>query len=103
MAAIFNDFVDPGVLTIPAAPDKLIRVRRILFSSDVNGRLDLFTDYGGSDTRITAPLFSRQGGQATLDQHFDVECPTGQRGFNVAAVTTGDGPHSVYLEYDVVD
>ncbi len=103
MATAFANFASNGVLTVDAVADQIIRVRRVLVTSDVSGQVELRTDYGGDPSSISPILYVRQGGSSVADLRFERESLNGARGKNVALVTTIAGNHGVLLEYDLVN
>ncbi len=103
MATSFANFSNSGVLTIDAVANRIIRIRRLLLTSDVSGQVEVKTDYGGAASSIGPIVYLRQAGSSVADLPFEREPLTGARGMNVAVQTTLVGSHSVLVEYDVVD
>lgn len=103
MASAYGTYSSNATLTIDGVAEKIIRLRRILFSASVDGSLQVVTDSGGAATPISPSLYVRQAGASTIDLLFDAEPLNGARGKNVAVSATVTGDYSVLVEYELVD
>ena len=84
---------------------KIIRVRRLIISTEGNGWFQLKHSMGTEDEEtITQKLYLRAGGANVIDLHFDRDAPQTPRG---ASLGVGSNlelmSYSVYVEYELVD
>lgn len=85
---------------VPATPGKIIRVRRLLISSDVTTVFQLKHSTG----EVTPPFYIRAGGANVVDLRFDRDAPQTPRGANLELFTEAlAASYSVWVEYELVD
>ncbi len=103
MASSFANFALFGTLTIAAVPDRILRVRRILLTASQNVYAQALSDPAGTATPIGPELSVQNAGCSILDCDFSAQPLNGERGASVGITTSATNPHSVWVEYDVVE
>lgn len=85
---------------VPATAGKIIRVRRLLITTDATASFKL--KHSGGD--ITPSFYLRQAGTSVLDVRFERDVPQSPRGANLEVFTPVIGAsYSVWVEYELVD
>lgn len=103
MATAFGSYTSGTTLAAGAVADKVLRIRRLLVSTSVDGYVHVVTDSAGAATPIAPTIYVRQAGDSTVDLWFDSEPLNGERGKDVAIVAFLSGDYSLYFEYEVVE
>lgn len=102
MAVYFADNPPSGTL-VAGTPGRILRVRRVLFSSDQNGFFELRHSSGsGEEANITPRFYVRAAGMSPLDIAFRGEAPQTPAGRSLGFYTELAGNYSIWLEYELV-
>ena len=102
MAVYFAEHSGPAAATaVLPSPGRRVRIRRLLLSTGTSGAVRLKQDPGPDEQAVLPPLFVRAGGPA-LDARFGREFPQTDVGQTLCYASDIDGPHSIWLEYELV-
>ena len=102
MAVFFAEHAGPAASTaVLATPGRRVRIRRLLISTGTSGAVRIKGNPGPSEQALLPPLFVRAGGPA-LDADFVREFPQTEPDQSLGYTSDIDGPHSIWLEYDLV-
>lgn len=95
----------PGAFVATAVSGKIIRVRRLLISSDETAWFVLKSvSIAAVETEISPRLYSVAGQATLIDVRFGEECPQTARGEGLLLDSNlGGGDIGLWVEYDVVD
>lgn len=102
MAVYFADNPPNGDI-VPAVAQRVIRVRRIIFTTDQNGSFELRHSFGtGEEARILPKIYVRAAGMSPLDLRFREEAPQTPAGTPLGFYTDLVGSFSLWVEYEIV-
>jgi len=86
---------------VPAVAGKIIRVRRLIISSDDSGWFQL---KDGDDGDVTHKFYIRVNGANTIDLHYERDAPQTPRGLSLRLGSNLlMSSYCVYVEYELVD
>jgi len=86
---------------VPAVPGRIIRVRRLIISTDANGWFQL--KHGGEGD-VTHKFYMRVGGASTIDLQYERDTPQTPHGASLGLDTNVlMSSYCVYVEYELVD
>ncbi len=102
MAIYFADHAAPsaGTVVMPTG-DTRVRVRRLLVTTAANGVVRLKQNPGPQEVLLTPSLQARAAGPP-MDLSFTREYPQTEVEASLGYVTEIDGPHSIWIEYELV-
>lgn len=104
MAVFFKTYASASAETVaPAVAGKIIRLRRVIFTTATNGKLALRQDPGGGSEAPITPDWQGRGGGSPVDIVFASEFPAAGRGLSLGLTTDIADAHGVWIEYEYVD